>query len=169
MGMDVAVVPEGDEQVMLGGTRLDQLHLAALNRTRGALQSIARGKGQPGLDSCVSQTVTLRITDLAPAGGQRCSDQAEAVDAGGRIASVEAERGPDERTCSFGQLPGRRSHRGIGYWASRSLPGRNGSPRKLAALAKRAWQVARVRSHPSRRRNRSGTSSWKSRRSASVT
>ena len=126
MGVDKAGRAHCDQEMMLRRSGACEDEVAAADRLRGGREAGARDEAQVAGDIGISQPV---------AGGrlrtpERASDEADAIDPACRVAPAQSKGRADKRFGSGGELarPARGPHRGIGYWASRPVPGRNGSP-----------------------------------------
>ena len=88
------------------------------------------------------------LVQLDPDPGEADQHQADAVETVRRIAPLQPERRSDQLARRDGKRDVPLHQDCEGYRATRSLPGKKGSPRKFSALPKRAAQVAIVRSQP---------------------
>lgn len=133
----------GDHQMMLGISKRQEKDIASADRFVSRLQTRSHGKIEPGINGHIAQPVTPGGHRMRSGRGQGVPDHTNAIEAGGRVPSMQAEAASDKtKRCRSDSVPAQ-GH-GWPYRARRSFPGRNGSPRKLAALAKRAAQVAMV-------------------------
>ena len=151
MGVDENIAAHGNQKVDLTRSRLHEQQITALGVARCWLEAGNLCVIEKPCDAAVAQGVANWRIGLDARTPQGSVSKTDAIKAGGGVASVKPEFGPDERRSFAGEAIGERCHLGCGYWASRSLPGRCGSPWKLIALSKRVAQVAMVLSQPCRR------------------
>lgn len=127
MGVDEAAGMFRDQQVKLRRPWPHQNKVARFDRSAAIFEAIRGGKAQKVRDIAVAQCICPG-DDRCPA--HRCErrrDQPDTVQAGGRITAMQAKRRPDEPPGCLNQQIGWAGH-DDGYRASKSLPGKKGSP-----------------------------------------
>jgi len=104
VGMDKAPFRRRDQQVVLAWLDANQQDIARCNRTACRDQGAACGEtGQVGKDARAKR-IPIGQMRWPAAPFQRCSEQADAIDARCGIASVQAERSADQRFGRCGQF-----------------------------------------------------------------
>lgn len=134
--------------MVLAMTKVDQQHVACSDWSgRSDKTGLAR-MTQPVINKQIAQAVAQWCDRPGTDGLQRGGDQPDAVKPGRWVAPMKPERAPDELPRRIGQrramIAIRVDAHGWPTRDNRSLPGRNGSPRKLIALANRPAQVRMV-------------------------
>ena len=144
MRMDVCAVGFDDEQVVLARAGVHVQDVAGHFLSGASREACGPCESEILPDIGVSQPVSLRcsnsVTTARPI--EAVSYEADAIEPCLRVATMQAEGRSDELPCAHGDARAEIAHCGLGYCASRSLPGRNGSPWKFAALPKRLAHVA---------------------------
>ena len=148
MRVDVAVLAKSDEKVVLRWTGADEQYVAAQDISGHRRESSRQNLCQVTGNVAVAQRVAGRCDALGARSLERTGCQSDAVETCFGIAAMEAEGRTLKLLRMVREAHREVGHRGCGYWASKSLPGRCGSPWKFIAFLKREAQVAIVFSQP---------------------
>ena len=96
VGMDPAELAVGNGEVELGGTRLKQDHVAGADRRARIAKTQSRWIGQPQRQSAQPQRITRWQRNRLAAAGHRGTKQADTVEPGRGVSSMQAEPGSDQ-------------------------------------------------------------------------
>lgn len=101
--VNVSASLHGNGEMELTGPGGEQQHIAECNRIVADGKAQRRRVWQPVRKRGQPQPITLWQSDWPPNPPERHFKQADAIDPGGRIASVQAKAGADQRKRSLSQ------------------------------------------------------------------
>lgn len=110
MGVDRASIAFGDKDVLLPGAGFYHEDVAGLDGAPGIDQPRAIGAGKPSVRVGVAQPIAFGRDGLATRRGKARKQQADAVEAACRIASLEPERHAHERCGGACEAPAVAGH-----------------------------------------------------------
>lgn len=108
VSMDDTRTIGGDHQMMLGVSERQEQDIASVDRLISRLQIRLRGKIEPRFNGHIAQPVTPGRHRPRPGNGQSVPDHANAIEAGCRVPSMQAETASDEtKRCRSDSVPAR--------------------------------------------------------------
>ena len=114
MRMDDTILGDCNDQMVLRGPRLGQQDVSGQHRPFDGQKAVGICEAQPAVDRRIAQAIAERISYAPTRGGKRSPHQANAIEPGVRVATMQAERCADQPLGCSGECRGRRAHRGTG-------------------------------------------------------
>lgn len=148
MRVDETGLAEGDEKVLLRRTGAHEQHVATLGLSMYGRETCGEKRLQVAGNVEVAQRIAAGRDICRACSLEGASGQTNTIEARFRITAMQTEACAYKLFRMACEALDDAGHRGCGYWASKSLPGRCGSPWKLMALPNREAQVAMVLSQP---------------------